>query len=200
MLALWEESYDKPRQHIKKQRHHFANKDPDSQSYSFSTSHIRIWELDHKEGWLLRNWCFQIVGLEKTLERPWDCKEIKPVNLKGNQPWILIGRADAEVEAPILRPCDMHAKSLQSCPTFCDSMDCSPPGSSVHGLVQARILEWAAISFSRGSSRPRNQTCLSYGSCICRRVLYHWCHKELTCWKRHWCWERLKAKEEGSRW
>jgi len=61
-----------------------------------------MWELDHKEGWAPKKWCFQIVVLEKTLEGPLDFKEIKPVNLKGDQPWIFIGRTDAEVEAPIL--------------------------------------------------------------------------------------------------
>ena len=61
-----------------------------------------MWELEHKEGWALKNWCFQTVVLEKTLESPLDCKEIKPVNPKGNQPWIFIGRTDAEAEAVIL--------------------------------------------------------------------------------------------------
>ena len=61
-----------------------------------------MWELDHKEGWMSKNWCFQIVALEKTLESPLECKEIKPVNPKGNQPWIFIGKTDAEAEAPIL--------------------------------------------------------------------------------------------------
>ena len=93
---------DKPRKHIKKQRHHFANKGLYSQSYSFSNSHVQIWELDLKEGWVPKNWCFQTVVLEKTLESPLDCKDIKPVNPKGNQPWIFIGRADAKAEAPIL--------------------------------------------------------------------------------------------------
>ena len=90
-----------PRQHIKKQRHYFANKGPYSPSYGFSSSHVWMWELDHKEGWALNNWYFQIVVLEKTLESPLDCKEIKPVNLKGHQPWIYIGRTDAKAEAPI---------------------------------------------------------------------------------------------------
>ena len=105
-LAPWKESYDKPRQCIKRQRHHFANKGPYSQSYDFSSSHVWMWELDHKEGWVPKNWCFQIVVLEKTLESPLNCKEIKPVNSKGNQPWIFIGRTDAEAGAPILRPPD----------------------------------------------------------------------------------------------
>ena len=78
-----EESYDKPRQHTQKQRHHFANKCLWSQSYGFSISHIQMWELDHKEGWALKNWCFWIVVLEKTLESLLDSKEIKPDNPKG---------------------------------------------------------------------------------------------------------------------
>jgi len=90
-LAPWKEGYDKPRQRIKKQRYHFASKSPYSQSYSFSSSHVWMWELDHKEGWVLKNWCFQIVVLEKTLESPLDCK-IKPVNPKGNKLWIFIER------------------------------------------------------------------------------------------------------------
>ena len=65
----------------------------------FSTNHVRMWELDPKEGWVPKNWCFGIVVLEKTLESPLDCKETKPVHLKGNQPWISIGRTDAEAEA-----------------------------------------------------------------------------------------------------
>ena len=97
ILAPCKKSYDKPRQHIKKQRHHFANKGLYSQSYVFfSNSHIRMWELDLKEGWELKNWCFQTVVLEKTLESPLDCKEIQLVNPKGNQPWIFFGRPGAE--------------------------------------------------------------------------------------------------------
>ena len=83
--------YDKLRQHIKKQRHHFTNKSPYNQIYDFSSSHVRMWELDHKESWTLKNWCFWIMVWEKTLEIPLDCKETKPVNPKGNQSWIFIG-------------------------------------------------------------------------------------------------------------
>ena len=79
---------------------------PYSQSYGFSSSHVRIWELDHKESWALKHWCFWTVVLEKSLESPLGCKEIKPVNPKGNQSWIFIGRTDAEAEAPILWPPD----------------------------------------------------------------------------------------------
>ena len=87
MFAPWKESYDQSRQHIKKQRHYFANKDPSSQSYGFSSSRVWMWELDHKESWVLKNWCFWTVVLEKTLESPLDCREIKPVNPKGNIHW-----------------------------------------------------------------------------------------------------------------
>ena len=88
MLAPWNKSYDQSRQHIKKQRNYFANKGPSSQSYGFSSSHAWMWELDHKESWVLKIWCFWTVILEKTLESPLDCKEIKPVSPKGNQSWI----------------------------------------------------------------------------------------------------------------
>ena len=81
-LAFWKRSYDKPKQLIKKQRHYFANKDPSSQSCGFSSSHVWMWELDHNEGWASKNWCFWTVVLEKTLESPLDCREIKRVNPK----------------------------------------------------------------------------------------------------------------------
>ena len=97
------ESYKNPRQCIKKERHHFANKCPYSQSYGLSTNYVQMWELDHKVGWAPKNWYFRTVVLEKALESPLDCKEMKPVNPKGNQPWILIGSTDAEAEALILR-------------------------------------------------------------------------------------------------
>ena len=102
MLAPWKESYDQPRQHIQKQRHYFANKGLSSQRYGFSSSHVWMWELDYKERWALKNWCFWTVVLEKTLESPLDCKEIQPVHPKGNQFWIFTGRTDADAETPIL--------------------------------------------------------------------------------------------------
>ena len=92
---------------ILKSRHYIANKGPYSQSYGFSSTHEWIWELDHKEGWMPKNWCFWAVVLEKTLESPLDCKEIKPVNPKGNQSQIFTGRTDAETETPILWPLDV---------------------------------------------------------------------------------------------
>ena len=98
---------------LKKQRYHFADKGPYSQSYGFSSSHVWMWELDHKEGWAPKNWCFWTVVLEKTLESPLDCKEIKPVNHKGNQSWIFIGRTAAEAETPIFWPPDGRTDSLE---------------------------------------------------------------------------------------
>ena len=104
MPAPWKKSFDQPRQHIKKQSHYFANKGLSSQGYGFSSSHVWMWELDYKESWVLKNWCFWTVVLEKTLESSLDSKEIEPVNPKGNQSWIFIGRTDAEAETPILWP------------------------------------------------------------------------------------------------
>ena len=106
MLPPWKKSNDKPGHCIKKQRHHFADIGPYSQRYSFL---VWMWELDHKEGWALKNWYFPTVVLEKTLESPLECKEIKPVNSKGNQPWIFIGKIDAEAKAPILCPPDIKS-------------------------------------------------------------------------------------------
>ena len=88
-------------------RNYFAKKGPSSQSYSFSSSHIRMWELDYKKSWAQNNWCFWTVVLEKTFESPLTCKETKPVNPKGNQSWVFIGRMNAEAETPVLWPPDV---------------------------------------------------------------------------------------------
>ena len=104
MLAPWKKSYDQPRQHIKKQRCYVADKGPSSQSYGFSSSQVWTWELDHKESWALKNWCFRTVVLEKTLESPLNWKEIQLVYPKRNQSWLFMGRTEAE--APILWPPD----------------------------------------------------------------------------------------------
>ena len=122
MLAPWKKSCNKPRQCIKKhlllgrkaitnldsilKSRDITDKGPYSQSYGFSNHHLWMWELDHKESWVPKNWCFQTVVLEKTLESPLDCKEIQPVHPKGNQLWIFIGRTDAETKAPIFWPPD----------------------------------------------------------------------------------------------
>ena len=102
----WKECFDQPRQHIEKQRFYFANKGPSSQGYGFSSGHVWMWELDYKESWVPKNWCFWTVVLEKTLESPLDCKEVQPVHPKGDQFWVFIGRTDVEAETPILWPPD----------------------------------------------------------------------------------------------
>ena len=107
MLTSWKKSSDQPRQHIKNQRHNSANKDPSSQSYSFSNSHVWMWELDYKESWVPKNWCFWTVVLEKTLESPLDSKEIQKAHPKGNPSWVFIARTDAEAKTPNLWPPDV---------------------------------------------------------------------------------------------
>ena len=106
MLAPWKKSYNQPRQHTEKQRHYFANKGLSSQSYGFSSSHVWMWQLDHKEAWAPKNWCFWTVVLEKTLASPLNSKELKRVNLKEIS-WIFVGRTDAEAETPIRWPPDV---------------------------------------------------------------------------------------------
>ena len=103
----WKKNYDQPKQHSKKQRHYFANKSLSSQGYSFPSSHVWMWELDHKESWELKNWCFWTMVLEKTLESSLDFNKINLVNPKGNQSWLFIGRTDAHT--PIFWP--PHAKN-----------------------------------------------------------------------------------------
>ena len=113
MLAPWKKNYDQLRQHVKKQRHYFADKGPSSQSYDFSSSHVWMWELDYKESWARKNRCFWTVVSKKTLESPLDCKEIQPVYPKGNHSWIFIGRTDTEAETPILWPPVQKPDSLE---------------------------------------------------------------------------------------
>ena len=108
MLVPWKKSYDQPRQHIKKQRHYITGKVWSSQTRGFSSSHVWMWELDYKESWALKNWCFWTVVLEKILETPLDCKEIQPVHPKRSQSWMFIGRTDAEADTPILWPPDVR--------------------------------------------------------------------------------------------
>ena len=108
-IRCYQEGFDKPRQLIKKQKHYFVNKG--LQNYGFSGSHVQMWVLDHKEGWMLENWCFQTMVLEKTLESPLDCQEIQPLNIKRNQPWIIIGEIDSE--APILWPPEVKNSLLE---------------------------------------------------------------------------------------
>ena len=125
MLGPWKKTYDQPRQHVKKQRHYFANKGPmtnlhsilksrditkkgpSGQRYGFSSSHVWMWELDYNESSVPKKWCFWTVVLEETLESPLDCREIQPVHPKGSQSWIFIGRTDVEAETQILWPPDV---------------------------------------------------------------------------------------------
>ena len=111
-----EGNFDQPRQHIKKQRHYFVNKGPSSQGYSFSSSHVWIWELDCEESWVPKNWCFWTVVVEKTLESPLDCKEIKPVHPKGDQSWVFIGRTEVKLKLQyfghLMRRVDSLEKTL----------------------------------------------------------------------------------------
>ena len=106
MFTPWKKNYDQPRQHIKKQKHYFANKGPSSQGDGFSSGHVWMWELDCKESWAPKNWCFWTVVLEKTLANLLDCKEIQQVCPKGDQSWLFIGRTDVEAETSILWPPD----------------------------------------------------------------------------------------------
>ena len=115
-LTPWKESHDQRRQHIKKQRHYFANKGLSSQGYGFSSSHVWMWELEYKESWVPKSWCFWTVVLARTLESSMDCKEIQSVHPKGNQPWIFIGMTGAEAEVPILWPPDAKSWLIRKDP------------------------------------------------------------------------------------
>ena len=148
-LASWKRSYDQPRQHIKKQRHHFVDKGPYSQSCGFPGTHVWMWELD-KEGWALKNRCFQTVVLEKTLESPLDCKEIKPVNPKENQSWIFIGKTNTETEAPILWPLDAKSWHIGKDPDFGKGW-----GQEENGRQRMRWLDDITDSMDMSLSRLR---------------------------------------------
>ena len=109
-------------------------------SCGFTSSHVWIWELDHKEGWAPENWCFWTVVLEKTLESPLDCKELKPVNLKGNTPWIFIGRTDAEAEAPILWPPDAKSQLTGKDPDA--GKDWGQEEKGQQRMVEDEMVDW----------------------------------------------------------
>ena len=116
MLSCWKKSYDQPRQHVREQRHYFANKGLSNQGYAFSSSHVGMCELDHKEGWGLKNWCFWTVVLEKTLESPSDCKEIQPVHPKADQSWVftegLMLKLKLQYFGYLMRRADSFEKTL----------------------------------------------------------------------------------------
>ena len=115
----------------------FADKGLSSQGYGFSSSHVLIWELDYKESWALKNWCFWTVVLEKTLKSPLDGKEIKPVNRKGNQSWIFTGRTDAEAETPILWPPDTKSWLIGKDPDAGKDW-----GQEEQGMTEDEMVEW----------------------------------------------------------
>ena len=135
------------RQHIKKQKHYFTDKGPSNQSYGFSNSHVWIWELHHVRA--LKNWCFWAVVLEKTLESPLVCKEIKPVNPKGNQSWIFIRRTDAEAEAPKLWPPDAKSPLTGGKPWCWERLRVGEVGDRGWGWM-ASSTQWTWVRESSG--------------------------------------------------
>ena len=130
-------AYDQPRQHIKKQRHYFVNKGLSSQGYGFSSGHVWMWELHYKETLVPNNWCFWTVVLEKTLESPLDCKEVRSVHPKGDQSWVFIGRTDVEAETPILSPPDMKTGLISK-----DSNVGKNWGQEEKGPTEDEIVGW----------------------------------------------------------
>ena len=137
--------YDQPRQHIKKQRHYFANKGPSSQGYAFSNGQIWMWELDYKECWAPKSWCFWTVVLEKTVESPLDCKEIQPVHPKGDQSWMFIGGTDVEAETPILRPPDAESWLIWKDPDARKDW-----GQEEKGTIEDEIVGWLTDTMDMG--------------------------------------------------
>ena len=144
MLTPWKKSYDQPRQHIIKQRHQFTS--PYSQSYGFSYIHVGMWELGHKEGWVPKNWCFWAMVLEKTLESSLNCKETKPVNVKGNQLQIFIRRTDAEAEVLIFWSPDVKSRLIRKDPD--PGKDWRPRGEG-NDRGQDGITDSMGMSFSK---------------------------------------------------
>ena len=135
--TLWKKSYDKPRQHIKKQSHHFADKDLNNQSYGFPSSYVWMWEFDPKESWTLKNWCFWTVMLE-----------IQPFNPKGNQSWVFTGRTDAEAEAPILWPPEAKGQLIRK-----DSDAWKDWRQEEKGSIEPRWLDGITDSMDRSFSK-----------------------------------------------
>ena len=136
---------------LKKQRHNFANKGPSSQGYGFSCGYVWMWELDCKESWALKNWCFWTVVLEKTLESPLDCKEIQPVHPKGDQSWVFFGRTDAEAETPILWPPDAKNWLIGKDPDAGKDRRQEEKGKTEDFGWMASLTQWTWVWASSGS-------------------------------------------------
>ena len=151
ILAPWKKSYDQPRQHIEKQRHYFANKCPSSQSCAFSSSYVWMWYLNYKVSWVQKNWCFWTVVLEKTLERPLDCKEIQPVCPKGDQSWVFIGRTDVEGETPILWPPDVKNWLIWKDPDYGKYWRQGKKGMTGWDDWMASLTQWTWVWVNCGS-------------------------------------------------
>ena len=131
------ESYDQPRQHIKKQRNYFANKGLSDQEYGFSSSQVWMWELDYKESWTQKNWCFWTVVLENTLETPVACKEIQQVHPKGDKSWVFIEGTDVEAETPILWPPDGESSLIWKDPDAGEDW-----GQEEKGTTEDEMVGW----------------------------------------------------------
>ena len=116
MFASWQESNDKPRQCVEKQRHYSVDSRSVSLGYGLPSGHVQLWDPDSNEGRTPKKWCLHTMVLEKTPESSLDSREIKPVNLKGNQPWIFTGRTDAETEAPVFQSSDVHRRLIGKVP------------------------------------------------------------------------------------
>ena len=164
------------------------HKDPSSQSYGFPNSHVWMWDLDHKESWVPKNWCFWTVVLEKTLESPLDCKEIQPVNLKGNQSWIFIGRTDAEAEALILWPPDAKNWLIGK----------DPDAGKDWGQEEKRTTEGEVVGWHHWLNGHEFEQVLGdgewKGSLVCCSP---WGHKESDTTGQLIDWSKLKHKEIG---
>ena len=164
--------------------HHFANKGPYSESYGFSSSHVQMWELNHKEGWVPKNWCFWIATLEKTLESSLDSKDIKSVHPKGNQSWIFIGKTDAEAEAPIFWPPDAKRQL-----TGKDADAGKDWGQEEKWVTEDEMAGWHH-QFKRHEFEQTLRDSKEQGSLVCCSP---WGHKEsdMTEWLN---WTELKLK------
>ena len=167
MLTPWEENYDQQRQHIKKQRYYFVHKGPSGQGYGFSSGHVWMWELDYKESWVQKNWCFWTVVLEKTLESPLDCKEIQPVHPKGDQSWVFIGRTDVEAETPILWPPDAKSWLIWKDPDAGRDWGQEEKGTTKDEMVglHHRLNGHEFEQTLGGSGAQRNLACYSLWGC-----------------------------------